>query len=117
MTCLGRGLYGPQGHRYKGEYYTLVYTTYESSGPYGFGKEDFFLCFSKCKSMGAIDPRGGAISDPRGMLGRIYVKLHIKCCIPNIEALAVVVSEKKIFSCIFHCKPMADNDAHRAGPV
>ena len=27
--------------------------------------------------MGAIDPWGGVISDPRGMLGRIYVKLHI----------------------------------------
>ena len=24
-----------------------------------------------------LTPRGGAISDPRGMLGRIYVKLHI----------------------------------------
>ena len=29
---------------YKGEYYTLVHTTYESSGPYGFG-EDFFFVF------------------------------------------------------------------------
>ena len=26
-------------------YYTLVYTTYESSGPYGFGEEDFFKFF------------------------------------------------------------------------
>ena len=24
-----------------------------------------------------LNPRDGAISDPRGMLGRIYVKLHI----------------------------------------
>ena len=49
VTCLGRGLYGPRGtvgSIYKGEYYTLVHTTYESSGPYGFGEEDFFLCFS-----------------------------------------------------------------------
>ena len=37
----------------------------------------FFLCLFHCKSMGANDPRGGAISVPRGMLGRIYVKLHI----------------------------------------
>ena len=29
----------------KGDYYTLVHTTYESSGPYGFGEDDF-LCFS-----------------------------------------------------------------------
>ena len=27
--------------------------------------------------MGANDPRGGAISDPRDMFGRIYVKLYI----------------------------------------
>ena len=31
--------------------------------------------------------------------------------------MAVVVSEKKIFSCSFHCKLMADNDVPRAGPV
>ena len=67
---------GTVGSIYKGEYYTLVHTTYESSGPYGFG-EDFFMFFSNCKSKGAIDPWGGAISDPRGMLGKIYVKLHI----------------------------------------
>ena len=30
------------------------------------------LCFSHCKSMGANDPWGGAIFDPRGMIGRIY---------------------------------------------
>ena len=26
-------------------FYTLVHTTYESSGPYGFGEEDFFSFF------------------------------------------------------------------------
>ena len=31
-----------------------------------------FLCFSHCKSIGANDPRGGAIFDPRGMAGRVY---------------------------------------------
>ena len=25
--------------------HTLVHTTYESSGPYGFGEEDFFMFF------------------------------------------------------------------------
>ena len=33
-------------------------------------------CFSHCKSMGANDPRGGAIFVPRGMIGRIYKKDH-----------------------------------------
>ena len=32
----------------------------------------FFLCFSHFKSIGANDPRGGAIFYPRGMVGRIY---------------------------------------------
>ena len=35
-------------------------------------KKKIFLCFSHCKSMGPNDPRGGAIFDPRGMVGRIY---------------------------------------------
>ena len=34
------------------------------------------LCFSHCKSMGANIPRGGAIFDPRGVIGRIYKKDH-----------------------------------------
>ena len=46
-------------------------------------EKKIFLCFSHCKSMGANDPRGGAIFDPRGMIGRIYKKdlytlLHTK---------------------------------------
>ena len=35
----------------------------------------------------------------------------------NEEALALVVSEKKIFTCISHYKTMADDDAPGAGPV
>ena len=38
--------------------------------------EKIFLCFSHCKSMGANDPRGGAIFAPRGMIGRIYIEDH-----------------------------------------
>ena len=52
-----------------------ILTKYESSGPCGFG-EEIFLCFSHCKSMGANDPRDGAIFDPRGMIGRIYIEDH-----------------------------------------
>ena len=39
-------------------------------------EKKIFLCFSHCKSMGANDPRGGAIFDPRGMVGRIYKEDH-----------------------------------------
>ena len=66
---------GTVGRIYKEDHYTLLLTKYESSGPCGFGEEDF-LCFSHCKSMGANDPRGGAIFDPRGMIGRIYIEDH-----------------------------------------
>ena len=47
--------------------------------------EKIFLCFSNCKSMGAIDPRVGAIFYSRDMIRRIYVKLQITMLhtIPN----------------------------------
>ena len=38
--------------------------------------EKIFLCFPHCKSMGANDPRGRAIFDHRGMIGRIYIEDH-----------------------------------------
>ena len=40
--------------------YTLLHTKYESSEPCGFGEDlfMFFVFFSNCKSMGAIDPAG-----------------------------------------------------------
>ena len=74
----GRAIFDPRGmigRIYREDHYTLLHTKYESSGPCGFGEEDF-LCFSHCKSMGANDPRGGAIFDPRGMIGRIYKEDH-----------------------------------------
>ena len=67
---------GTVGRIYKEDHYTLLLTKYESSGPCGFGEEDFFLCFTHFKSMGANDPRGGAIFDPRGKIGRIYIEDH-----------------------------------------
>ena len=69
---------GTVGRIFKVDYYTLLYTKYLSSGPCGFGEEDFFLCFSHCMSMGDTcnDPRGGAIFDPRGRVARIYKEDH-----------------------------------------
>ena len=52
------------GRIYKEDHSTLLQTKYESSGSCGFGEEDFFLCFSRCKSMGANDPRGGPFLTP-----------------------------------------------------
>ena len=48
MMPPGRGPYGPKGHGwqyYKEDHYTLILTKYESSGPCGFGEEDFFMLF------------------------------------------------------------------------
>ena len=39
-------------------------------------EKKIFLCLSHCKSMGANDPRGGPIFDPRGIIGRIYIEDH-----------------------------------------
>ena len=60
---------GTVGRIYKEEHYTLLLTKYESSGPCGFGEEDFFYVLP-------MTPRGGARMDPRGMVGRIYKEDH-----------------------------------------
>ena len=39
-------------------------------------EKKIILCFSHCMSMGANDPRGWAIFDPWGMVGRIYKEDH-----------------------------------------
>ena len=83
---------GRVGRIYKEDHYTLLLTKYESSGPCGFGEEDFFMFFSHCKSMGA----NGAIFDPRGMIGRIYIEDHYTL-LHNMKVLGLVVLEKKIF--------------------
>ena len=72
MACMDTR--GTVDRIYKEDHYTLLHTKYESSVPFGFAAD--FLCFSRCKSMGANDPRGGAIFDPRGMVGRIYKEDH-----------------------------------------
>ena len=48
----------------------IIHWSTQSSGPYGFGEEGFFLCFSHDA------PWGGARMDPRGTVGRIYKEDH-----------------------------------------
>ena len=40
-----------------------------------------------------------------------------RCFILNIQALGLVVSEKKIFSYFSHYKSILDNDAPKAWPI
>ena len=66
---------------FKEDYYILLHTKYESSGPCGFGEEDFFF-FPHCKSMGAInDPWSGATFDPRGMVGWLPTFTILVTCV------------------------------------
>ena len=60
---------GTLGRIYKEDHYTLLLTKYESSGPCGFGEEDFFKVFP-------MTPPGRVRMDPRGTVGRIYKEEH-----------------------------------------
>ena len=67
---------GTVGRIYKEDHYTLLLTKYESSGPCGFGEEDFFYVFPIVSLWELMTPGAGAIFDPRGMIGRIYIEDH-----------------------------------------
>ena len=100
---------GMVGRIYKEDYYTLLLTKYESSGPCGFGEEDFFLCFPHCKSIGANDPPVGPFLTPGAWLAGFIKRTTICCYLQNMKALGLVVSEK-IFLSFSH-------DAPGVGPV
>ena len=75
---------------YKEDHFTLIHTKYESSGPCGFGEEDF-LCFSHDTS-GA-----GPVWTPGARLAGFIKKTTIHCYTQNMKALGLVALEKKIF--------------------
>ena len=84
---------GTVGRIYKDEHYILLLTEYESSGPCGFGEEDFF-CFTHDPP-----PPGGAgpVWTPGARLAGFIKRTTIRCYTQNMKALGLVVSEKKIF--------------------
>ena len=90
---------------YRGEYYTLVHTTHERSGPYGFG--DDFLCFSHDA------PGGGPVGTPGARLAGFIKRTTIHCYKQNMKALGLVISEKKIFFKVF---PMTSRGGARMDP-
>ena len=69
---------GTVGRIYKEDHYTLLLTKYESSGPCGFGEEDFFYVFPivslwELMTPGAgpfLTPRACLADNPKGMFGR-----------------------------------------------
>ena len=64
------------------------------------------------------DPRGEAIYDPRGMIGRIYVELHMTLLYIHVKYTRFVSCCCRIFFFMyFHYKSMVDNDMSWAWPV
>ena len=57
------------------------------------------LRFSHCMTMEANDPRGRATFDPRDMLDRIYVKLHIPMLHAKYRTFRSCGFREKINSC------------------
>ena len=86
---------GTVGKIDKMNYYTLLHTKYKISGSCGFGEEDF-LCFSHCKSMGAMGP----FLTQGAWLAGFIKSTAILCYTQNMKALGLVVSEKNIFFCL-----------------
>ena len=75
MTPPGRASmdpWGMVGRIYKEEHYTLLQTKYESSGPCGFGEEDF-LCFSHDA------PEAGPVWTPGARLAGFIKRTTIHC--------------------------------------
>ena len=55
---------GTVGRIYKEEHYTLLLTKYESSGPCGFGEEDFFYVFLIVSLWQLMTPGAGPFLTP-----------------------------------------------------
>ena len=68
MTCLGHYLYGPRGHL--GSIYneSIIYWSTQHMNALGHivSEKKVFICFSKCKYKGAIDPPGWGNFSPQG---------------------------------------------------
>ena len=83
---------GTVGRIYKEDHFTLLHIKYESFRPCGFG-EEIALCFSHDA------PGARPIWTPGALLAGFINKFinSIHCYTQNVEALGLVVSEKKNF--------------------
>ena len=80
-------------------------------------EKKIFLCFSHCKSMGANDPPGGAIFDPRGMISRIYIEDHYKLLHTKYESFGPCGFEEEDFLCFSHDIPRGEARMDPRGTV
>ena len=99
---------GTVGRIYKDDHYTLLHTKHESSGPCGFGEEDFFMFFPMTTL--------GRGTYPGARLAGFIKRTVIPCYTQNMKALGLVVLAKKIFLCFSQCMSMGANDP-RGGAI
>ena len=105
----GGAIFDPRGmigRIYEKDHYTLLHTKYEGSVPCGFAEEDFFYVLSHHA------PGAGPVWTPGARLAGFIKRTTIHCYTQNMKGLGLVVSEKKIFLCISHCKSMGDICCH-----
>ena len=82
------------GRIYIEDHYALLHTKYESSGPCGFGEEDFLRFSHNAPGAGPVWTLGAQLAG--------FIKMTTKhCYTQNNKALGFVVSEKKIFFLFF----------------
>ena len=91
---------GMVGRIYKEDYYMLLHTKYKSSGPCGFGEEDFFMFFHDA-------PGVGPVWTPGALLAGFMKRTTIHCYTQNMKPLGLVV-----FLCFSHCKSMGAIRCH-----
>ena len=89
---------GMDGKIYKEDHYMLLHTKYESSGPCGFGEEDF-VCFSH-------DAPGELCLNTGSMLGRIYEEDHYTLLHTKYKSSGPCeFGEEEFFLCFTHEPP------------
>ena len=89
------------GRIYKEDHYTSIHTKYESSGPCGFGVEDFFYVFPIVCLWELMTSGAGPFLTPGSWLAGFIKRTTIHCYTQNMKALGHVVLEKKILFMFF----------------
>ena len=85
---------GTAGRIYEEDYYTLLHTKYERSGPCGFGEENFLYFPHDAAGVGPVWTPGARLAG--------FIKRTTRhCYTQNMKALGFLVSEKKIFFMFF----------------
>ena len=88
---------GMVGRIYKEDHYIMLHTKYESSGPCGFGEEDFFYVSPIESLWELITPGARSFLTPGPWLAGFVERTTIQCYTQNMKALCLVVSRRRFF--------------------